>query len=113
MIIDKRNPEVLRVKPVTVPLVHHKPHVICPAMHTEQTPLGNIVYFAPISTLLVITRTVSLAKYIAGLIVCLRNIHYRFLRSKLILGNIFGKQNTNYEAGITIDRDLLYKIYNK
>jgi len=43
----------------------------------------------------------------------LRNIRNRFLRSRLILGDIFGKQNTTYEAGITIDCDLLYKIYNK
>jgi len=34
------------VKPVTVPLVHHKPNVVCLAMHTEQTPVPNISYFA-------------------------------------------------------------------
>ena len=32
------------MKPVTVPLVHHKPHVVCPAMHKEQTPLANIEF---------------------------------------------------------------------
>jgi len=36
------------VKPVTVPLVHHKPNVICPAMHTEQTTIANMLYFVPL-----------------------------------------------------------------
>jgi hypothetical protein len=35
------------------------------------------------------------------------------LSSREILGDIFGKQNALYEAGITIDRDLPYKINNK
>jgi hypothetical protein len=30
----------------------------------------------------------------------------------VILGDIFGKRNATYEAGITIDRDLPYKIIN-
>ena len=45
MIIDKGKPEVLWVKPVTVSLVHRKPHVVCLAMHTEQTPVLNISSF--------------------------------------------------------------------
>ena len=80
------------MKPLTVPLVHHSPLVVCPAMHTEQTPLGNILYFAPLYTLLVITRTISIAKCIADLIVYLRNTSSQLLRSGVILGDIFGKQ---------------------
>jgi len=36
------------MKPARMQLVHHKPHVVCPAMHTEQTPLANTLYFAPL-----------------------------------------------------------------
>jgi len=36
--------------------VHHKPHVVCPAMHTEQTTVAKILYFAPLQMLLEITR---------------------------------------------------------
>ena len=59
---------MLLVKPVTVPLVHHKPHVVCLAMRTEQTPLPNIM-----GMLLEITHILSITKYIAYLIVYLRN----------------------------------------
>jgi len=54
------------MKPVTVPLVHHMPHVVCPAMHTEQTPLANTSYFATVKTLVEVTHTVSIKKYFYG-----------------------------------------------
>jgi len=60
----------------------------------------------------VITRTVSIAKCIADIIVYLRNTSSQLLRRGVILGDIFGQINATYEAGITIDRDLPYKIIN-
>jgi len=45
------------VKHATVPLVHHNPNVVCLAMHTEQTPVPNISYFALSQNLIVIRHT--------------------------------------------------------
>jgi hypothetical protein len=61
----------------------------------------------------VITRTVSLAKYIADLIPYLRNSSSQGIKKRCDCGENCDKQNTTYEAGITIDRDLHYKINNK
>ena len=72
MIIDKGNLKSSDWNLLPCYLFTTSPHVVCPAMHTEQTPLANISYFAPLETLLEITRIVSPEKYIAGLLVNLR-----------------------------------------
>jgi hypothetical protein len=63
--------------------------------------------------LLEITRTVILAKYIADILLYLHNTSSQLLRSGAIFGDIFGKKNVTYKAGITIDRDLPYTSNNK
>jgi hypothetical protein len=80
-------------------------------MHTEQTPVANISYFAPFLTLLEITHILSTEKYIADLIVCLCNTSWRDIKKQGVLGDFLAKKI--YEPGNTIDRDLPYKINNK
>ena len=101
----QRKREVLWVKSVTVPLVHHKLHVVCPAMHTEQTHLANIMYFTPLQTLLLSTRTLSIAKYIADLIFYLYNTSSQGIKKQCdFLGRLekknlwYGKHNLSRTA---------------
>ena len=85
-----------------MPLVHHKPHVVFLAMHTEQMPLANTYYFAPLYTLLVITRNLSTASYIADLIVYLRNTSCQIIKKQGDFVEFFAKIHLmKQEIGLT------------
>ena len=83
----------------------------------KKTTVANISYIPQFWTLLKITHILSIAKYIADLLVYLCNTSSQGIKKQGDMGDIFrdifGKQNATYEAGITIDRDLPCKINNK
>jgi hypothetical protein len=96
------------------PLVHHKPHVVCPAMHTEQTPVAIISYFAPLYMLLEIIHIPTIANYRVELLVQLRNTTSQIIKKQGDFGGNFWQKKmqlmTREKLFVTICRIKLITI---